>query len=167
MEEAVLVLNANFEPIHVCSLRRAVNMMLAEKATLVENGRGVIHTVSTTFPRPSIIRLSHIVPRPRPRVNISRREIFRRDNFTCQYCGKHFDDLTVDHVIPRRLGGKHVWTNLVTACAVCNHRKGGRLAEEVGLHLLRIPREPPSSIYYLFSNHLTVYKEWEPYLLGW
>jgi 5-methylcytosine-specific restriction endonuclease McrA len=167
MDEAVLVLNANFEPIHVCTLRRAVNMMLAEKATLVVNGRGEIKTVSASFPRPSVIRLARMVPRPRPRINISRKEIFRRDNYTCQYCGKRVPDLTVDHVIPRHLGGQHIWVNVVTACSSCNHRKGGRTVDEANLHLLRVPREPPVSAYYLFSSHLHLYTEWEPFLLGW
>jgi len=167
MDEAVLVLNANFEPIHVCSLRRAVNMMLAEKATLVVNGRGEIKTVSASYPRPSVIRLARMVPRPRPRINISRKEIFRRDNYVCQYCGKRAPDLTVDHVIPRHLGGQHIWINVVTACSACNHRKGGRTLDEAGLHLLRIPREPPSSAFYLFGGHLYQYSEWEPFLLNW
>jgi 5-methylcytosine-specific restriction endonuclease McrA len=167
MDEAVLVLNANFEPIHVCSLRRAVNMMLAEKATLVVNGRGEIKTVSASYPRPSVIRLAHMVPRPRPRVNISRKEIFRRDNYTCQYCGKKLPELTVDHVIPRHLGGQHTWLNVVTACSACNHRKGGRMLDEAGMHLLHTPWEPPSSAFYIFSGHLFLYSEWEPFLLGW
>jgi 5-methylcytosine-specific restriction endonuclease McrA len=167
MEEAVLVLNANFEPIHVCSLRRAVNMMLAEKANLVVNGRGEIKTVSASFPRPSVIRLARMVPRPRPRVNISRREIFRRDNYICQYCGRQSADLTVDHVTPRHLGGQHIWINVVTACSNCNHKKGGRTLDEAGLRLLRIPREPSISALYIFGSHLSKYSEWEPFLQGW
>ncbi len=167
MDEAVLVLNANFEPIHVCSLRRAVNMMLAEKATLIVNGRGEIRTVSSSFPRPSVIRLSRMVPRPRPRVNLSRKEIFRRDNYICQYCGKRVPDLTVDHIIPRHLSGQHNWTNVVTACSSCNHKKGGRTVEEAGMHLLRMPYEPSPSANYIFGGHLYPYAEWEPFLQGW
>lgn len=126
MAESVLVLNANFEPINVCNLQRAIGLILTNRATLVLNGRGEIRTVNRVFPRPSIIRLQHMVHRPRPKVKLTRREIFRRDNYTCQYCGRHTNDLTVDHVIPRHLGGQHTWTNVVTACAACNHRKGGR-----------------------------------------
>lgn len=88
MDESVLVLNANFEPINVCNMHRAVGLVLAERASMVVNGRGVIHTINSTFPRPSIIRLGQMVHRPRSRVRLCRREIFRRDNFTCQYCGK-------------------------------------------------------------------------------
>ncbi|RME91123.1 MAG: HNH endonuclease, partial [Anaerolineae bacterium] len=124
MQAPVLVLNANFEPINVCTTRRAIGLILAGKAAMVVNGRGYIHTVSQAFPRPSVIRLERMIHRPRPRVKLTRREIFRRDNYTCQYCGRRTPMLTVDHVLPRHLGGKHTWTNVVTACPACNHRKG-------------------------------------------
>ena len=110
MQEPVLVLNANFQPINITSTYRALNMVLAEKATLILNGRGVIHSVTQTFPLPSVIRLKRMIKRPRPSVALTRKEIFRRDNYTCQYCGRHCSNLTLDHVIPRRLGGKTDWT---------------------------------------------------------
>jgi 5-methylcytosine-specific restriction endonuclease McrA len=108
-----------------------------------------------------------MVHRPRLRVKLARREIFRRDNFTCQYCGKRSGELTVDHIIPRHLGGQHTWSNVVTACAQCNHRKGGRTLAEAGMQLTRQPAEPPASALYIFGRHLTEYAEWEPFLLGW
>ncbi|HEX9013193.1 MAG TPA: HNH endonuclease, partial [Anaerolineaceae bacterium] len=122
MTMPVLVLNANFEPIHVCDVRRAIGLMITDKASLVLNGRGEIKTVSRSYPLPSVIRLEKMVIRPRVRIKLTRREVFRRDNFTCQYCGRRVNDLTIDHVIPRHMGGKHTWTNVVTACAQCNHR---------------------------------------------
>lgn len=167
MNAPVLVLNANFEPIHVCTTRRAVGMILTGKAALVVNGRGVIRTVSQTIPRPSVIRLANMIQRPRPRVKLTRREVFRRDNFTCQYCGRHTGELTVDHVLPRHLGGTHTWTNVVAACPVCNHRKGGRRLEEAHMTLLRIPREPPASAAYIFGRHLNDNHDWEPFIAGW
>ncbi len=88
MDTPVLVLNSNFEPINVCGFQRAIGLMLTDKATLILNGRGVIHTTNNTYPIPSVIRLSHMVHRPRMRVTLNRREVFRRDHFTCQYCGK-------------------------------------------------------------------------------
>jgi 5-methylcytosine-specific restriction endonuclease McrA len=100
----VLVLNANFEPIHVCTTHRAINLILSGKAILVLNGRGEIKTVSRSFPCPSIIRLDKMIKRPRPSVRLTKREILRRDDFTCQYCGQRFAYLTIDHIIPRRLG---------------------------------------------------------------
>jgi 5-methylcytosine-specific restriction endonuclease McrA len=167
MQAPVLVLNANFEPINVCDLQRAMGLLLAEKAILVLNGRGFIHSVSTSLPIPSVIRLQKMVSRPRPQLKMTRREIFRRDGYICQYCGRHTIDLTVDHVIPRHMGGKHTWTNVVAACPACNHRKGGRLAQEAGLKLLRKPTEPPSSARYIFGRHLDGNQEWELFLSGW
>lgn len=167
MAENVLVLNANFEPINVCDMRRAIGLILADRAAMVVDGRGSIKTISRTFPRPSIIRLQKMVHRPRNRVRLTRREVFRRDNFTCQYCGRRGVELTIDHVIPRQMGGMHTWDNVVTACAACNHRKGGRKPEEAGMHLMHTPVEPPSSAVYVFGRHLNENAEWEPFLDGW
>jgi 5-methylcytosine-specific restriction endonuclease McrA len=167
VKEPVLVLNANFEPIHVCDMRRAVNLMLGGKASLVLNGRGEIKTISRSFPRPSVIRLEKMVKRPRPSVRLTKREIIRRDNFTCQYCGQSPAYLTVDHVIPRHLGGRHSWDNLVAACPACNHRKGGRTIEQVQMHLLRLPAEPPANARYLFAHHINNNLDWIPFVEGW
>jgi 5-methylcytosine-specific restriction endonuclease McrA len=165
--DAVLVLNANFEPINICNLHRAVGMMVVDKASLVVNGRGEIKTASSCFPKPSIIRLQKMVHRPRLRTRLTRKEVFRRDDFICQYCGSSARELTIDHVIPRHLGGEHTWSNVVTACAFCNHRKGGRTLEQSGMHLLHIPKEPPTSAYYVFGRHLIENQDWEPFLIGW
>ncbi len=167
MERAVLVLNANYEPIHVTNLQRAVCLMLMEKATLVVNGSGDLHSVRQSFPIPSVIRLNTMVNRPRPKVCLSRREVFRRDHYTCQYCGKQTQNLTIDHVIPRRLNGPHSWENVVTACSICNHRKGGRSLEEAGMKLLRRPVEPPSNAAYRLGGYISIYKAWEPFISGW
>lgn len=167
MDKLVLVLNANYEPINVCNLRRAMGLVLNGKAALIANGRGTIQTVSRAYPCPSVIRLESMIQRPRAHVKLSRREIFRRDNYTCQYCGKETGNLTIDHVIPRHLGGKHTWNNVVAACGACNHHKGGRRLEESHMRLLHIPREPPASAAYIFGHHLTENFEWEPFLHGW
>jgi 5-methylcytosine-specific restriction endonuclease McrA len=167
MQALVLILNVNFEPINVCNTRRAMGLILTGKADLVANGRGVIRTVSTSYPCPSVIRLEEMIQRPRPRIKLTRREVFRRDNYTCQYCGRRVPDLTVDHVLPRHLGGMHVWTNVVAACAHCNHHKGGRKLEESHMRLLRIPKEPPANAAYIFGRHLPDNHEWEPFIKGW
>jgi len=167
MNTSVLVLNANYEPVNVCDIRRAIGLILSDKASLVLNGRGVIKTINTAFPLPSIIRLEKMVNHPRPRIKLTRREIFQRDNFTCQYCGHHSTNLTIDHVVPRHLGGKHIWTNVVAACAHCNHRKGGRTADEAAMHLSHLPKEPPSSAMYIFGRHLAENSDWEPFIAGW
>jgi 5-methylcytosine-specific restriction endonuclease McrA len=167
MHAPVLVLNANFEPINVCSTRRAIGLILSGKANLVLNGRGEIKTVKQIFPRPSIIRLEKMIKRPRPRIRLTKREILRRDSYTCQYCGQGVPYLTVDHIVPRRLGGQHSWDNLVAACPSCNHRKGGRTLDQAQMRLLHAPVEPPTSAHYLFGRHLGDNRDWVPYIEGW
>jgi 5-methylcytosine-specific restriction endonuclease McrA len=134
---------------------------------MVMNGRGTIKSVSISLEKPSIIRLGRMIKRPRPRVKLSKREIFRRDSYTCQYCGVHGGNLTLDHIIPRRLGGTHTWENLVTACAYCNHKKGGRTALQAGMKLLNKPIEPTSSATYIYGRYTIINEEWEPFLSGW
>ncbi len=99
-------------------------------------------------------------------MRLSRREIFLRDAYTCQYCGRETHDLTLDHVVPRHRGGTHTWDNLVAACKACNHRKGGKLLEEARLRLLRAPREPRSDVYSLFTPYLADPRNeaWRDYL---
>jgi 5-methylcytosine-specific restriction endonuclease McrA len=167
MIEPVLVLNANFEPINVCSTRRAIGMVLNGKASLVLNGRGEIRTVKQTYPRPSIIRIERMIKRPRPTVRLTKREVLRRDDYTCQYCGQRSAHLTIDHVIPRRLGGTHTWENLVAACPSCNHHKGGRTVDQAQMRLLRLPDKPPASANYIFARHLRDNVEWVPFVEGW
>ena len=167
MQAPVLVLNANFEPINVCDVRRAMGLLMADKAILVQNGRGDIRTVNAFLPRPSVIRLHKMISQPRHQLKMTRREVFRRDNYTCQYCGRHITELTIDHVVPRHMGGKHVWTNVVAACPSCNHRKGGRTVEEAGMRLLHHPFEPPTSAHYVFGRHLDGNHEWDSFLSGW
>lgn len=167
MENPVLVLNSNFEPINVCDFRRAIGLMLSEKATLILNGRGWIKTTNNSFQLPSVIRLSRMVHAPRKSVPLSRREIFRRDHYTCQYCGKSATVLTIDHIHPKHLGGSHDWTNLVTACSSCNHHKGGRMLDEAGMSLIHHPKEPPRSALYTFARYLQENREWTNFLEGW
>ncbi|MBN2386808.1 MAG: HNH endonuclease [Anaerolineales bacterium] len=167
MQAPVLVLNANFEPINICNTRRAIGLILSGKAAMVMNGRGYVRTVSQAIPRPSVIRLEYMVRRPRLQVKMTRREVFRRDGYRCQYCGRRTTDLTLDHVLPKRLEGEHTWTNVVAACSACNHRKGGRKLEEVRMRLLHPPKEPPSSAAYIFGRHLDENDEWEQFINGW
>lgn len=163
----VLILNANYEPLNVCSTKRALMLMFSEKATLVLNGRGYIKTVSLKYPAPSIIRLEHMIRRPRAIVKLTKAEIFRRDNYTCQYCGARTSKLTIDHIIPRHLGGAHTWENLVAACPRCNHKKGGKTVEQSGMRLLKKPQTPEASAVYRFGRYLTRNEDWLPYVEGW
>jgi len=146
--DGVLVLNQNFEPLNVCSWRRAFVLVALSKAEVIEFGRHPIHTVAAAFPRPSVIRLMHLVRRPRSVVKLTRREVFLRDKYTCQYCGIRSRDLTVDHIMPKHRGGRHSWENLVTACKSCNHRKGGKTPEEAHMRLLTQARAPQVPYHY-------------------
>jgi 5-methylcytosine-specific restriction endonuclease McrA len=167
LAEPVLLLNANYAPLSVCSTRRALGLYISGKAEMLQNGRGLVQTVSRSFPRPSVIRLGYMVKRPHPRVRLTKREIFRRDQHTCQYCGWKSNHLTIDHVLPRHLGGGHTWENLVAACPECNLKKGGRTIQQSNMKLLRVPQEPSASALYFFGNYLQDNSEWEPYLTGW
>ena len=147
----VLVLNATYEPINVCTLRRAAVLLLKEKAELLEQREGALHSEHMTLERPDVIRLVNYVriPREAHRRKITRRAVLARDSWTCQYCGSTKSGLTVDHVIPRSRGGKSVWENIVAACATCNRRKGNRLPREIHMHPKNSPEgaagQPSSS----------------------
>ncbi len=140
-----LVLNATYEPLCVVPLRRAVVLVLAEKAVVVEAGDSVMHSERTCIQVPTVVRLSHFVRVPyRREVPLTRRAVLDRDNHVCVYCGLKAD--TIDHVRPRSRGGPHAWTNVVAACARCNHRKGDRLLSELGWHLAPPPAQPPATV---------------------
>ncbi|MDP9117008.1 MAG: HNH endonuclease [Actinomycetota bacterium] len=140
-----LVLNATYEPLCVVPLRRAVVLVLAEKAIIVEAGDEVMRSARTSIPVPTVVRLSHFVRVPyRREVPLTRRAVLDRDAHQCVYCCARAD--TIDHVRPRSRGGTHVWTNVVAACARCNHRKGDRLLGELGWHLPVAPVQPPATV---------------------
>ena len=167
MQEPVLVLNANFEPINVCSMRRAIGLILGEKAAMVVNGRGHIHTVSQLLPRPSIIRLEHMIHRPRPRVKLTRREVFRRDNYTCQYCGRQGYILDSRPHPAQAFGRQTYMDKCGRGLPGLQPSQGWRKLEEVHMNLLHIPKEPSASAVYLYGRHLDENGEWEPFITGW
>lgn len=161
----VLVLNQNYELLNVCRARRAVVLIYYGKAEMLENGSGFIHSASRALPLPSVIRLVYMVKRPRTERKLTRLEVFNRDQYTCQYCGKRTNHLTLDHVIPRYRGGQHTWGNVVSACVTCNHRKAGRTPQEAGMKLIHHPSSPPrGNIPFCISYHLQTRREWQKYL---
>ena len=142
---AALVLNATYEPLCVVPLRRAVVLVLAEKALVIESSERVMHSERLTVPIPTVVRLARFVRVPYRRdVPLTRRAVLDRDAHACVYCGLRAD--TIDHVRPRSRGGQHVWTNVVAACARCNHRKGDRLLTEIGWVLPAPPVQPPATV---------------------
>jgi 5-methylcytosine-specific restriction endonuclease McrA len=159
---AALVLNATYEPLCVVPLRRAVVLVLAEKAVVVEESSQVMHSERLAVPVPTVVRLARFVRVPfRRDVPLTRRAVLDRDGHSCAYCGTRAD--TIDHVRPRSRGGLHSWTNVVAACARCNHRKGDRLLTEMGWHLREAPMQPPPTVA-IVMGWTTREPSWEPYL---
>jgi 5-methylcytosine-specific restriction endonuclease McrA len=160
----VLVLNQSYEPISVCNLRKAVVLLFLDKAQMVAELDGKqLRSVNASYPYPSVIRLNQYKRIPYKNVLLSRKNILRRDGHRCQYCGTTSPPLTVDHVLPRSLGGRDTWENLVTACVRCNNRKGNRTLEHSGLKLRSVPRRPSHVAFIMHSVH-TVEELWKPYL---
>ncbi|MDO8670663.1 MAG: HNH endonuclease [Dehalococcoidia bacterium] len=161
------MLNQNYEPLNVCNIRRAFVLLDRGKAEVLEHGSGSLHTPTRRLAVPSVIRLVYMIKRPRPQVRLTRREVFVRDSYTCQYCGIKSRDLTLDHVIPRHRGGKHTWDNLTSACKTCNHRKGSRTPDEARMHLYRQPQKPRPGSYYVFYQHFQHQDEWQKFIPAW
>ena len=160
----MLVLNATFEPINVCTVRRAVVLLLKDKAEVIEHGDWQLHSATHTIAGPVVIRLVTYVriPRDTHRRKITRRAVFARDNWTCQYCGSR-SSLTVDHVVPRSKGGLSSWENIVASCAPCNRRKGNALPRQAGMRLLRQPRTPSVHVFIQVASP-SIPAAWRQYL---
>ena len=140
IQRRALVLNQNYEPLNVCSVRRAFVLVYRGKAEVLEQGdEPIAGADEQTWATPSVIRLSHFVRRPHP----------------------------LDHVVPKHRGGAHAWENLVTACRACNHRKGGRTPQEARMDLLSEPRRPSTHPAVMYASYLARYREWRPFLSGW
>jgi 5-methylcytosine-specific restriction endonuclease McrA len=162
----VLLLNKSFEPLRLVSLRKAIVLLVREKAEVVEAAEARLRAQHATFAAPLVIRLVRYVPvgqRRRP-IPCSRRAVFIRDRETCQYCGaqpgrRH---LTLDHVLPRSRGGVTSWENCVAACGRCNHRKGGRTPEEAGVTLRSVPKAP-QYIAFALLGELSRHTVWQKY----
>jgi 5-methylcytosine-specific restriction endonuclease McrA len=167
VDVAVLVLNQNYEPLNVCNARRAFVLVDRGKAEVLEHGEGGIRTARYVYPRPSVIRMIYLIKRPRPQMRLSRREVFNRDRYICQYCGKQTRDLTIDHVVPRHRGGGHNWENLASACKACNHRKAGRTPKEANMRLLHEPYAPKVNSYYVVYRYLDHQEGWRKFIPGW
>lgn len=142
MSQEVLVLNSDYEPLNICNVRRAMALVFLGKVDVLHTNSHVFHTITQGYHAPSVVRLRSHIRRPKPQLKLSRRSVFARDNYTCQYCGHRGNDLTVDHVIPKRLGGPTSWENLVCCCKKCNARKSDKTLAQVGFALSHPPRKP-------------------------
>ena len=163
----VLVLNASYEPINVCTVRRAAVLVLKSRAEVLEKGEGALHSERLELDRPCVIRLIRYVriPRDAHRRKITRKAVLARDAYICQYCGREASGLTVDHVIPRSRGGESVWENIVASCAPCNRKKGNRLPREARMHPTKRPKPPGPTVFIRIAAP-RVPLAWEPYLVA-
>ncbi|HLI52913.1 MAG TPA: HNH endonuclease [Acidimicrobiales bacterium] len=157
-----LVLNATYEPICVVTTRRALMLLLDQKAEMLHQTERFFRSERASFSEPSVVRLRHYVKVPfQSRVALNRRAVFARDGHRCQYCGAAAEN--IDHVIPRSRGGAHSWDNVVASCRPCNARKRDHLLEETGLRLRRPPTVPRQRTFILVASG-RIRSEWEPYL---
>ncbi len=162
--QQVLVLNASYEPLNVCSVRRAHVLVFKGKAEVLEEWHRPLRSATDTYPWPHVIRLTTYVRVPRTfQRKISRRALFARDGWQCVYCGTTGGRLTLDHVVPRSRGGDSGWENVVTSCAPCNLRKGNRLLEEVAM-TMAIPPRPPAPVLFIRLAAPKIPTGWQPYL---
>jgi 5-methylcytosine-specific restriction endonuclease McrA len=157
-----LLLNATFEPLCVVSARRAVVLVLKEKAEVVHRNGAEFRSERRSVPVPTVLRLTRYVRVPyRSSVPLSRRAVFARDQHRCQYCDSPAENL--DHIVPRSRGGLHTWDNVVACCRRCNARKEDRLLEETDLVLRRHPSVPHATVWLLASAG-AVDPAWHAYL---
>lgn len=148
----------------ICNVKKAIVLILLGKAELVaDNQRKKIHTVSKTYPWPSVIRLNDFIRVPYKKIILTRRNILKRDGHKCAYCGRGDLPLTIDHVIPKSKGGDDSWENLVAACLPCNNKKGDRTPEEAEMKL-RIKPYTPNHIMFIKSAVGRMEEAWKPYL---
>jgi 5-methylcytosine-specific restriction endonuclease McrA len=162
LSRPTLVLNRSWQPIHVTTVVRALVMLWNESAKVVDpdeyrlyswadwvalpavEGRPCIRTARARIRVPEVVALLHFDRLPMAAVAFSRRNVAKRDHFTCQYCGSQpgVTELTMDHVVPRAQGGQSSWTNCVAACTDCNARKADRTPDQAGMRLRKTPARP-------------------------
>ena len=163
LNRSVLVLNTNYAPMDICTAKRAICLYYNEKVDILESYKEDVHSPSITLSLPSIVRLKDYVKHNQMDVILTRRNLLVRDNYECQYCGSKKSPLTMDHVKPKKQGGKDSWENLVAACQNCNRKKGNRTPDEAKMPLKRIPRKP-NKIHYFQQFISTHQVSWKPYL---
>ena len=164
----ILVLNYSYEPLQFCDAKRAIIMIFNERAESIETNGYMVRSPNHTFELPAVIRILKMVKKTRRKsITFNRKNILRRDNYTCQYCGDIENTLTVDHVYPKSRGGESSWTNVVIACKPCNVKKGNQTPSEKGMHLFKQPFKPDFYWPYFHvpsgpSTHLEIWRKYLP-----
>jgi len=183
LNSAVLVLNRNYQPVHVTSVKRALSLLYLGVAKAIDAQYRLyefedwaalsasaphdsIHTIDRRIRVPRVVVLSAYEYLPKGRVRFSRLNIYARDHDTCQYCARQLprSELNLDHVVPRSQGGKTSWENVVCSCVPCNLKKGGRTPEQAGMKLLRVPTRPRWTPFFRGASRRVTYREWLPFL---
>jgi 5-methylcytosine-specific restriction endonuclease McrA len=151
--DRTLLLNTTFEPLAIVSWKKAVTLMFLEKVEVIKEYDREVKSVSARVKLPAVLRLLRFVRKNRLNVKFSRKNVFLRDDYICQYCGEPFEPkhLTCDHIVPKSRGGITEWSNIVTSCIYCNLKKGDKLPEEGGMHPLKKPSRP-SGFHVLMLN---------------
>ena len=163
LNRAVLVLNANYSPMMVCTAKRAICMDYLDKIEVLVNYEEQVHSPSVSLDLPSVIKIRDYVRYDNISVDLNRKNVITRDEHTCQYCGTSRLPLTIDHIKPKGKGGLDTWENLVTACKPCNQKKGDKTPEEVNMLLDRVPKRP-NRLHYFQRYVKGQQKNWRPYL---
>ena len=183
LNSAVLVLNRNYQPVHVTSVKRALSLLYLGVAKAIDTQYRLyefadwaalsasaphdsIHTIDRRIRVPRVVVLSAYEYLPKGRVRFSRLNIYARDHDTCQYCARQLPraELNLDHVVPRSQGGKTSWENVVCSCVPCNLRKGGRTPAQAGMKLLKVPMRPRWTPFFRGASRRITYREWLPFL---
>ena len=163
LNRRVLLLNQSYEPLMIIGAKRAIILILSEKVDALENYKELIHSTYLTLPLPSVIKLKYYARIRRKEIVLSRKNILKRDNHTCQYCGIRSVPMTIDHVLPKQRGGEDSWYNLAAACVACNAQKGNRTPKEAEMNLKKKTRKP-TMILHLQKFVKQFQGTWRPYL---
>jgi len=163
LNRRVLVLNQNYQPLTITKIKRAVNLILDQKVEILEQYNESIHSVDFVLHLPSVVRLNRYINYHPKMIPLTRKNLLRRDGYTCQYCNIKNVPMTLDHIIPKQRGGKDTWENLVAACTTCNHNKNNRTPKECNMPLKKKPKKP-SMLTYFQQSVRKKQNSWKPYL---
>lgn len=159
----ILVLNSDYLPVNITNFKKAFKLLFKNKAEIIEIEGPDVITSNQDYKRPSVIKLKKYVNVPFRKVVLSRENIFKRDNYTCGYCGSK-KNLTVDHIYPKSKGGQNKWENLMTCCFQCNAQKGDKTIEQANM-VLRLTPFRPNPLFFMQQSHGNKDK-WKQYIMS-
>ena len=163
LNRRVLLLNQSYEPLMVVNAKRAIILLLCEKVQSIEHYKEKIHSCNLSIFLPSVIVLKRYVYVKKKEIVLSKKNILKRDNHTCQYCATRSVPMTVDHIYPKEKGGIDSWENLVAACVPCNTKKSNYIYNDIGMKLINNPKKP-TTIIHLQKLVKQFQNTWKPYL---